>query len=80
MTIVPVRELTIILAAMSAGLNSKFSSVDKYDTRWDASRGAITRIETESIACALFGPTKSLIVFSRRFAVVKSGRFKLKVM
>ena len=32
-TIVPVRELTIIFAAVSAGLNSKFSRVDKYATR-----------------------------------------------
>ena len=60
-TIVPVRELTIIFAAGVAGSNSRFSSTDKKLTLSLISRGALTRTEVESIALA--EPSiKSLIV------------------
>ena len=70
-TIVPVRELTIILAAGDAGSNSRFSSTDKKLTRSLISRGALTRTEVASRALAE-PEIKLLMVSDKRFAVVKS--------
>ncbi|CSC63240.1 Uncharacterised protein [Vibrio cholerae] len=77
---VPVRELTIIFAALSAGLNSRFSIAERKATRWLRSRGARTLIEAASTAEAIWGPKNWFTASAKRCAVVKSDSNRLNVM
>ena len=72
MTIVPVRELTITLAAGRAGSTSIFSSRLTKDTFCAGSIGARTLIVEASRGTATSGPNTSFTASATRMAVLKS--------
>ena len=74
------KELITTFAFAFAVVTSRFSSKERYSTRWEGSRGALTLIEVASIAFAVLGPSKPLIRSTTRFAVVKSGRLRFSTM
>ena len=80
MTMVPVRELTITLAAGRAGSTSTFSSRLKKATRWDGSIGARILMDALSSATATSSPKISLTASATLLAVLKSPLCRLRII